>query len=186
MSSTSSQTEKVYEVLAIFAGSLKESDRSKEIEKLEKEISSLGKIGDKTIWENRPLAYKIKKEITGTYFICNFTASSEKITEFENFLRLNQKVIRHVLYAVPKNYEWKDYTSEDLEHSFTKEEAPRKSFVEKPVIRKEIKVADIEKVKIDTKESSEESSKEIAEPPKKKESKDLNMNKKLDDILSDL
>jgi len=110
------KSEKNYELLAIFAGSLKESVFKKELSKWEKEIQTLGKIEYKAIWEDRPLAYKIKKEIMGTYFICHFSADPTKILEFENTLRLDSSIIRHLIYATPKNYKWREYETIDLEH----------------------------------------------------------------------
>lgn len=110
-----------YEVVAIIRGSLKPSDAKKELEKLEKEVTALGgTIAHKATWETRPLAYKIAGETTGTYFIADFTADAAKVPEFDNHLRLDPGVIRHLLIRQPKEYVWKDYTSEDLEADYTK------------------------------------------------------------------
>lgn len=109
-----------YEVLVILRGTAKPSDTKKELEKIEKEIASIGKIEHKAVWENRPLAYKIKQELTGNYFVCVFTAEPAKIPEFDNQLRLDSAVIRHFLMTTPAGYVWRDYTAEDLEQDYQK------------------------------------------------------------------
>jgi ribosomal protein S6 len=109
-----------YEVLAILRGTAKPSDTKKELEKLEHEISAIGKIEHKVIWENRPLAYKIKGELTGNYFLCVFSGDPAKIPEFDNHLRLDTAIIRYMIMATPAGYVWRDYTAEDLEQDYTK------------------------------------------------------------------
>ena len=109
-----------YEVLVVLRGTAKPSDTKKELEKIEHEISAIGKIEHKVVWENRPLAYKIKQELTGHYFICVFSAEPAKIPEFDNQLRLDSTVIRYLLMTTPAGYVWRDYTAEDLEQDYQK------------------------------------------------------------------
>jgi len=187
-------SEKSYELLAVFAGGLKSSEFKKELEKWEIEISKIGKILNKTVWENRPLAYKIKQEESGTYFITHFEAEGSKIAELENNLRLDTKVIRHLIYKTPKNYEWREYSEEELEHDFKKlksaaeEDKPapararrsenrmiKKSPVPPAIPKKEAE--DLKKPKIE---------KAKAVKPESKKADAGEMNQKLDDILADL
>ncbi len=110
-----------YEVLVVFAGSLKESARKAAIEKLQKELAALGKVAKSATWEQRPLAYKIKQETQGTYVITHLTGTTAaKIPEFENTLRLDPVIIRHLIVKTPKTYVWSEYTTEDLEHDYRK------------------------------------------------------------------
>lgn len=109
-----------YELLAIFAGSLREGEFKKELEKFEAELTQVSKILNKVIWANRLLAYKIGSETTGNYFVAHFEAEGEEINKLDNSLRLDPKIIRHLICKTPKNYKWREYTEEDLEHDHTK------------------------------------------------------------------
>jgi small subunit ribosomal protein S6 len=190
-----------YELLVVFAGSLKDSETKKELEKWEAEIIKIGKVVEKTVWENRALAYKIKKEATGTYLVIHFEGEGSQIAELENALRLDQKVIRHLIYKTPKNYEWRDYSEEDLEYDFTKlqsleEEKTEKRFTKKkPIIKTfapkkvstEKKIADIDDTKeaklVPAKAGNQTAKKEVEKKPKADVGE---IDKKLDDILADL
>jgi ribosomal protein S6 len=110
-----------YELLFIFPGSLKESERKAAQTKWKAEVSKLGKILNEAVWENRPLAYPINKEKTGTYVIWHFEAAdTTKIPELDNALRLDPQVIRYMLLKTPKTYKFQEYTAEDLEHDYSK------------------------------------------------------------------
>jgi small subunit ribosomal protein S6 len=170
--------DKSYELLLVIAGSLKESEKKKELEKWEAEITNIGKILDKAIWGNRDLAYKIKAEITGSYLIVHFESQSNQIAELENNLRLDQKVIRHLIYKTPKSYKWREYSDEDLEHDFTKlasieEDKMKKRFTDKKPVKNEIRSEDKTSVEVNSKEAKSKA--DVGE-----------IDKKLDDILADL
>jgi len=109
-----------YEIVVIFPGSLKESLIKKAIETATTEIAKVGKTIDQAIWSARPLAYKIGKEITGTYALFHIAGDSSKIADLERAFRLDTQVIRHLIYKTPKNYVWAEYTADDLEHDYTK------------------------------------------------------------------
>lgn len=130
-----------YELLVIFPGSFKPSAQKAAIDKLDADVKKLGAISNKAIWENRPLAYKIARETTGTYFIVTFDAAPAAIPELTDMLRLDPQVIRYLVMKVPKHYAWKEYSADDLEHDFKKldrdlfnEEA--KADAKKPVFAK--------------------------------------------------
>jgi small subunit ribosomal protein S6 len=177
---TTSATTISYEVTAIVAGSLKESEQKAAIEKIQKEIEKAGKVTNSAVWSSRPLAYKIQKEITGTYAIFIFAGEPDKIPELENTLRLDPKVIRYLIVKTPKNYKWTEYTAEDLEADYQKvnrdlfnedEEKPRakKAISTKPVVKK---VAPAAKAK--------------TKPVEKRAASKEEIDSKLDDIISDL
>lgn len=188
MEDSDKKTSKSYELLIVLAGTLKGVELQKQSEKWEAEVTKVGKIENKALWELRPLAYKIGGEKIGTYLIYHFTAPQDKLLELENGLRLSPKVIRHLLYVVPKYYEWREYTPEDLEHDFTKLEAivkeeghkPVKKKVFKPIMKeielpKIIKIAEEKVPKAPEKLAPEKLAKDAAE-----------LDKKLDDILDNL
>ena len=45
----------------------------------------------------RKLAYPIKKELTGTYFVMTVEANHETIKEFERKVLINENVLRHLV-----------------------------------------------------------------------------------------
>lgn len=45
----------------------------------------------------RKLAYPIKKELTGTYFVMTVESSHETIKEFERKVLINENVLRHLI-----------------------------------------------------------------------------------------
>lgn len=45
----------------------------------------------------RKLAYPIKKEINGFYYLINFNASVETIKELDRRFRLDENIIRHMI-----------------------------------------------------------------------------------------
>lgn len=178
MNEKTEQTGTPYELLVIFAGSLKDSEIKKEIEKWEAEVTKIGKVLNKTVWENRSLAYKIKQEDSGTYFIAHFETEGEHIAELENALRLDQKVIRHLIYKTPHNYEWREYNDEELEHDFKKLNALEEDKAEKRFTKKKPakKAAPKTKASATKKAASKEETKaDVGE-----------IDQKLDNILADL
>lgn len=120
LTTTSPNSVKNYELLVIFAGSLKESDREAALAKWEKEVGLIGKIENKVVWTARALAYKIKRGATGTYLILHFAGDPTKIAELNSALRIEPSVIRHLIYTTPKHYEWREYEPSDLEYDLVK------------------------------------------------------------------
>lgn len=45
----------------------------------------------------RKLAYAIKKQINGFYYVINFNATSETITELDRRLGLDENILRHMI-----------------------------------------------------------------------------------------
>ncbi|MBU1089931.1 30S ribosomal protein S6 [Patescibacteria group bacterium] len=194
MSDNSENSGKSYELLLVLAGSLPDSEKKKQLKKWEDEIAKIGKILEKTVWNDRALAYKIKQEEYGTYLIIHFETEGVKIAELENMLRLAPKVIRHLICLTPKNYEWREYSEEDLEYDFTKlkptekeneeekmKKPAEKSFVKKLPAKKEVKEAAPETADTGTKETK------VAKKAEEKPKADVGeIDKKLDDILADL
>lgn len=154
---------------------MKDSETKKELEKWEAELSKLGKILTKAEWGRRELAYKIAGETTGTYFVAHFEADGARIAEFDDSLRLDPKIIRHLVAKTPRNYKWVEYSGEDLEHDHTKlesviaakeEKNAKKSFGKRVFARKGVV-------------------KKVERRVEKKADSGV-INKKLDDILADL
>lgn len=79
--------------------------KSNEEEAIKKEVSELkaiitdmkGEITNESEIGNKKLAYPIKKEVNGYYYVINCNASSEIVSEFDRKARINENVIRHLI-----------------------------------------------------------------------------------------
>lgn len=60
-------------------------------------ISSNGEIVGVDDWNTKKLAYEINHELEGHYYLYNFNANPEFISEFERLLRINDKVLKHMV-----------------------------------------------------------------------------------------
>lgn len=91
---------KKYENAYILKGSLTEEQAKKEIEEITKYFDKV------KIFENKEalngyqglkrLAYTVKGETTGYYYITSFEGTDKKVTDIENNLRLNNNVIKFI------------------------------------------------------------------------------------------
>lgn len=91
---------KKYENVYILKGSLTEEQAMKEIEKIIKYFDKV------KIFENKEalngyqglkrLAYTVKGEKTGYYYITSFEGIEKQVTDIENNLRLNDNVIKFI------------------------------------------------------------------------------------------
>ena len=56
-----------------------------------------GEITDSKDLGQKKLAYPIKKEVTGFYFVVNFDANNEIVAELDRKARIDESVIRHMI-----------------------------------------------------------------------------------------
>jgi len=75
----------------------------KTLERAEVDIVSLTK------WDDRRLAYEIKRKARGTYILCYFRSDGQKNQEIETAVQLSEKIIRVLILCV----DW--MTDEDIE-----------------------------------------------------------------------
>ena len=67
-------------------------------ENLKSVITSMkGEITDSKDLGQKKLAYPIKKELTGFYFVVNFNADNETVAELDRKARIDETVIRHMI-----------------------------------------------------------------------------------------
>ena len=79
--------------------------RSNEEEAIKTQVSELkaiitdmkGKIENEKEMGNRKLAYPIKKELNGYYYVMNVEANNEAIQEFDRKSRISENVLRHMI-----------------------------------------------------------------------------------------
>ncbi len=86
-----------YEIMFILKSN--EGDAIKnEVSELKAIITDMkGVITDEKEIGNRQLAYPIKKELNGYYYVINCDADKETIAEFDRKARINENVIRHLI-----------------------------------------------------------------------------------------
>lgn len=87
-----------YEIMFIVKTTM-ESDKIKgTIENMKKIITDgKGKIVDTKDMGERKLAYPIKKELTGYYYVFRVEASSEVIAEFDRRASIDETILRHLI-----------------------------------------------------------------------------------------
>jgi len=56
-----------------------------------------GSIVRSEVWGRRRLAYKVKKLTEGVYILIRFQSSPNFIARLENYFRLNEQIIRHIV-----------------------------------------------------------------------------------------
>ena len=86
-----------YEMMFIVK-TMEETEASKIAEDLKTVITSMkGEITEFKDLGNKKLAYPINKEVTGIYYVVNFNADNEIITELDRKAKINESVIRHMI-----------------------------------------------------------------------------------------
>ena len=85
-----------YEIMFIVKTTLEESVVKSTVESLTSIITDMkGKVENSKDMGQRELAYPIKKEISGFYYVLTVEASHEAIAEFDRKARLNEYIRRH-------------------------------------------------------------------------------------------
>ncbi|NLA32804.1 MAG: 30S ribosomal protein S6 [Mollicutes bacterium] len=92
-----------YEIMFIVKSTIEKEEVAKVADYLKKvitdnkgEIESFKELGQKE------LAYPIKKEISGYYFLVNLSASAEAIKEFDRKALIEENLIRHLIINLDK------------------------------------------------------------------------------------
>lgn len=86
---------RLYELVLIVKGSLSESERKKALSSVKEWLKDV-KITKEEDWGQKPLAYKIKRELAGVFHVFHF--ETEGITaDLERKLFQNENIIRHLL-----------------------------------------------------------------------------------------
>lgn len=89
---------KNYEMMFIVKATIDEEAVKTVVENTKAIITSMkGEITDSKELGNKKLAYPIKKEITGYYFVLNFSGSEEIINELDRKSRIDENMLRHMI-----------------------------------------------------------------------------------------
>lgn len=95
---------KKYENVYILKGSLTEEQAKKEIEKITKYFDKVRIFENRETFNGyqglRKLAYTVRKETTGYYYITNFEGTDKTVEELENKLRLNDSVLKFITIRI--------------------------------------------------------------------------------------
>ncbi len=87
-----------YEIMFIVKATMESADVKKTAESFKKLISDLkGKVVDYKELGEKKLAYPIKKELNGYYFLMHVEAPKDCILEFDRKIRLDENVLRHLI-----------------------------------------------------------------------------------------
>ena len=77
------------------------STKGKEnLKEIGERIKKIGKIDKKESWGEKKLAYPIKKNQNGFYYFFQLNAQPSGVAGLDNFLELNENIIRHLIVVV--------------------------------------------------------------------------------------
>jgi len=87
-----------YEIMFIIKNTIDDEAIKKEAATLQALITNdKGKVIEFKEMGKKKLAYPIKKELTGTYFVMTVEAKHETIKEFDRKVLINENVLRHLI-----------------------------------------------------------------------------------------
>lgn len=86
-----------YEIMFIVKSTLEDEVLKKVVEDTKKLIDGKSKIIDFQDLGKKTLAYPIKKELSGAYFLIYVEATPEAIKEFDRRTLINENVLRHLI-----------------------------------------------------------------------------------------
>lgn len=87
-----------YEIMFIVKNTIDDEAVKKEADALQAIVTDgKGKVVEFKEMGKRKLAYPIKKELTGTYFVMTVEADAATIKEFNRKAELNENILRHLI-----------------------------------------------------------------------------------------
>ena len=87
-----------YEIMFIVKNTIEDEVVKKVADSLQSLITvGKGKIIEFKEMGKRKLAYPIKKELTGTYYVMTVEANHDTIKEFDRKVLINENVLRHLI-----------------------------------------------------------------------------------------
>lgn len=95
-----------YEIMLLYTPELAETAAQKEVTLFKKRIEeSNGKITFEDFWGKRDLEYPIEKKTSGFYVVIQFTLEGDELRNLDEELRLDTKILRHLVTKVPETEE---------------------------------------------------------------------------------
>lgn len=90
-----------YEIMFIVKATMEEDQIKKVAEDLQKLINNKpSKVIEFKEMGRKKLAYPIKKEISGYYYVMTVEADHETISEFDRKVLINENILRHLIIKV--------------------------------------------------------------------------------------
>lgn len=90
-----------YEIMFIVKATMEEDQIKKVSDELQKLINKKpSKVIEFKEMGRKKLAYPIKKEVSGYYFVMTVEADNETIKEFDRKVLINENVLRHLIIKV--------------------------------------------------------------------------------------
>lgn len=87
-----------YEIMFIVKTTIESEKQKKTIDTMKKIITDgKGKIVETKEMGERKLAYPIKKELNGYYYVLKVEASSDVVSEFDRRASLDETILRHLI-----------------------------------------------------------------------------------------
>lgn len=86
-----------YEIMFIVKTTMEDDEIKKTADAVKALISGKSKVVEFKDLGKKKLAYPIKKEIGGNYFLMNVEATNDVISEFDRKIRINENVLRHLI-----------------------------------------------------------------------------------------
>ena len=87
-----------YEIMFIVKTTMEDADITKTADTVKGLISGKGsKVIEFKDLGKKKLAYPIKKEVSGNYFLMNVEATHDVIAEFNRKVRINENILRHLV-----------------------------------------------------------------------------------------
>lgn len=130
----------MYETMLLYTPELAETAVKKEVETLKTRIATKfeGEISFEDFWGKRDLEYPIAKKTSGFYVVIQYTFPGDKMSEFDEELRLNLNILRHLTIKPPVDVapvKYSEVLAEDAE--FVEEKTAGKRKVRRISTRKE-------------------------------------------------
>lgn len=88
-----------YELTLILKPDLEEKEQKKVLEKLKKTIEAKkrAKVEKVDSWGKRRLAYEVKGQKEGWYYLLSLLATSEIFSELEKEMKLDENIVRYLI-----------------------------------------------------------------------------------------
>lgn len=88
-----------YELTLILRPDLEEKEQKKVLEKLKKIVEGTkgAKVEKVDSWGKRPLAYEVKKQKEGVYYLLSLLTPPETFPELEKEMKLNENIVRFLI-----------------------------------------------------------------------------------------
>ena len=92
---------KDYEIMFILSTQLTDEEKKANIELVETTLTKAGAVELKTeVLGEKKLAYPIKKEVSGYYYVMTVEVTNETLQEFDRKVSINENVLRHLIIKV--------------------------------------------------------------------------------------